>query len=405
MPDVDSLTRDTDEIWTAMWDESRPTVLAKGMFFPDKTRLSRAAKMYSVKECHEMTVWESTPDVYKVVCRRWFMGCHWMLRASKKKICMWKVGKYIGTHTCEMDTFSGNHFNLDVDLISLVLIPHIEASIRYKNKECIISVHQEYGCTITKRKEFLGRKHAFEIVYGNWDKSFAALPKYMAALQHFNPGTVVEWKLERSPRIPEYIFKYVFWAFKPAIDAFAICANEIQETWTLFLNHLKEYVVKQRSGICLISDRHGGIISSVENLPAWQELYVYHLYCMRHLKANFQKGHPNKDLHDLMWMSATYHQEHKFRRHMESIRQEDEAAYRWLMRHKPKKWTLHADGGRRWGILTTNVSEYFNGLLKSARGLPVTAMVRMSFKEMAERFVKRAAAAMSLMERGVEFMP
>ncbi|XP_070020720.1 uncharacterized protein [Nicotiana sylvestris] len=105
----------------------------------------------------------------------------------------------------------------------------------------------------------------------------------MAALQNFNPGTVVEWKLERSPGIPEYIFRYVFWASKPAIDGFvycrlvisidgthiyrkydiklliaivvdangqifppvfAICANESQETWTLFLNHLKEHVIK-----------------------------------------------------------------------------------------------------------------------------------------------------------------
>ncbi|XP_070007980.1 uncharacterized protein [Nicotiana sylvestris] len=295
-----------------------------------------------------------------------------------------------------MDTFNGNHFNLDIDLISLVLIPYIKASIRY-----------------------------------------------MTALQQLNLGMVVEWKLERILGKPEYTFNYMFWAFKPAIDvfshcrpvisiddthvygkydikllifvavdangqifplAFAICANESQEMWMLFLNHLKEYVVKQRSGIYLISDRHGGILSSVENLLAWQEPYAYHRYCVRHLKANFQKAHPNKDLHDLMWMAATDHQQHKFRRHIEYIRQEDEATYHWLMQHNPEKWTLHVDGGRRWGTLTTNVSESFNGLLKSARGLPITAMVRMSFKQMAERFVERSVAAMSLMEKGVAFM-
>ncbi|XP_070035158.1 uncharacterized protein [Nicotiana tomentosiformis] len=224
----------------------------------------------------------------------------------------------------------------------------------------------------------------------------------MAALQHFNPGTVVEWKLERSSGIQEHIFRYVFWAFKRAIDgfvhcrsvisiydtrvygkydiklliavavdanvsifplAFTICTNESQETWTLFLNHLKEHVVTQRLGICLISDRHGSILSSVQNLPAWKEPYAYHRYCVRHLKANFQKAHPNKDLHDLIWMAATDHQDCKFKRRMESIRQEDQGAYRWLMRHELDKWTLHADGGRRWGILTTNISESFNGLL------------------------------------------
>ncbi|XP_070032534.1 uncharacterized protein [Nicotiana tomentosiformis] len=272
-----------------------------------------------------------------------------------------------------------------------------------------------------------------EIQTAIWDDSrptvlAKALPKYMDALQHFNLGTVVEWKLEQSPRKPEYIFNYVFWAFKPAIDgfshcrlvsthvygkydiklliavavdasgqifplAFAICANEIQEMWTLFLNDLKEQVVKQRSGICLISDRHSGILSSVENLPVWKEPYAYHSYCVRHFKANFQKAHPNKDLYDLMWMAATDRQEHKFWRHMESIRQEDERAYHWLMRHELHKWTLHADGGRRWGILTTNVSESFNGLLKSVRGLPVTAMVQISFKQIAESMITASTLA------------
>ncbi|XP_070024867.1 uncharacterized protein [Nicotiana sylvestris] len=302
--------------------------------------------MYSVRECREMMVWESSLDVYKVVCRRWFTSCHWMLPTSKKKTGLWKVGKYIGTHNCEIDTFNGNHLNLDIDLISLQLIPHIEATIRYKIKECITSVHQEYGCTITKRKAYLGRKRAFEIIYGDWDKSFASLPRYMTALKHFNPGTVIEWKLEQSVGRPEYISRYVFWAFKPAIDgfvhcrpvisidgthiygkydiklliviavdangqifplAFAICANESEETWTLFLNHLKQHVVKQRSGICLISDRHSGILSFVEHLLEWQEPYAYHRYCVRHLKDNFQKKYPNKDLYDLMRMAATDH--------------------------------------------------------------------------------------------------
>ncbi|XP_070022741.1 uncharacterized protein [Nicotiana sylvestris] len=238
---------------------------------------------------------------------------------------LWKMGKYIGTHNCEMDTFNRNHFNLDVDLISLQLVPHIEAVITYKIKKCITSIHQEYRCTITKRKAYLGRKRAFEIVYGDWDKSFASLPKYMAALKHFNPGTVVEWKLEQSAGRPEYIFRYVFWAFKPAINGFvhchlvifidgthvyenfAICANESEKAWMLFLNHLKQHVVKQRSGICLVSDQHDSILSSIEHLLEWKESYAYQRYCVRHMKANFKKKYPNKDLHYLMRMAVTDH--------------------------------------------------------------------------------------------------
>ncbi|XP_070020490.1 uncharacterized protein [Nicotiana sylvestris] len=226
-----------------------------------------------------------------------------------------------------------------IDLISLVLIPHIKASIRYKIKECITTVHQEHGHTIAKRKAYLGHKRAFEIVYGKWDKSFADLPRYMAALQQLNPGTVVEWKLEKILGKPEYTFNYVFWVFKPAINGFSHCRPVISIDGTHVYG---KYDIKL--SIVVAVDANGQIYplafaicanesqeTSMENLPAWQEPYDYHRYCVRHFKANFQKAHPNKDLHDLMWMAATDHQQHKFRRHMEYIRQEDEAAYHWLM--------------------------------------------------------------------------
>ncbi|XP_075086482.1 uncharacterized protein LOC142169150 [Nicotiana tabacum] len=88
MPDVDALTRDLEEIRTTMWDESRATVLSKGILFADKARLSRAVRMYNIKECREIVVHESSPDVYKVIYHRWFTGCKWMLHARKLKINM-----------------------------------------------------------------------------------------------------------------------------------------------------------------------------------------------------------------------------------------------------------------------------------------------------------------------------
>lgn len=48
MSDVKALTRNFDEFRTTMWDESRSTVLAKGMFFQHKARVSRACKMHDV---------------------------------------------------------------------------------------------------------------------------------------------------------------------------------------------------------------------------------------------------------------------------------------------------------------------------------------------------------------------
>ena len=44
-----------------------------------------------------------------------------------------------------------------------------------------------------------------------------------------------------------------------------------------------------------------------------------------------------------------------------------------------EKWTLAHDGGHCYGAMTTNLSESFNGILKSARNLPITALVEHTY--------------------------
>ena len=43
-----------------------------------------------------------------------------------------------------------------------------------------------------------------------------------------------------------------------------------------------------------------------------------------------------------------------------------------------QNWALSHDGGRRYGIMTTNMSEVFNSVLQGARSLPVTALVQLN---------------------------
>ncbi|XP_059285906.1 uncharacterized protein LOC132039440 [Lycium ferocissimum] len=112
-----------------------------------------------------------------------------------------------------------DHCDLDSNMIVAVLVGDIAKSPRYKIKDCIIAVLKVYHKTISRRKAYLGNRRAHEIVYGNWQGSFKTLPRYTEALQHFNPSTVVEWKLG----VPGNIFEFVFWAFKPCIDGSAHC--------------------------------------------------------------------------------------------------------------------------------------------------------------------------------------
>ena len=54
----------------------------------------------------------------------------------------------------------------------------------------------------------------------------------------------------------------------------------------------------------------------------------------------------------------------------------DDDIKEWLEVQPKEKWALSYDfGGRRYGNMTINLSEIYNNILKSVRGLPVTAIV------------------------------
>ncbi|XP_060201816.1 uncharacterized protein LOC132630243 [Lycium barbarum] len=101
-------------------------------------------------------------------------------------------------------------------MIAQVLLKDVAETPRIPIKDCIRNVKTVYHKTISKRKGYLGHRPAFEMIYENWEGSFQTLLRYIAALQKFNIGTVVEWRL-----MPGNILNFVFWTFKPCINGFA----------------------------------------------------------------------------------------------------------------------------------------------------------------------------------------
>ncbi|KAK6791845.1 hypothetical protein RDI58_010926 [Solanum bulbocastanum] len=86
---------------------------------------------------------------------------------------------------------------------------------------------------------------------------------------------------------------------------------------------------------------------------------------------------------------------------MQQIKTLNAEAYKWLNDLPLEKWTMYLDNGHKWGSLTTNVFESYNGVLKKARGLPITAMVHMTIKALIDRFVERNTFANALLEQNM----
>ena len=100
---------------------------------------------------------------------------------------------------------------------------------------------------------------------------------------------------------------------------------------------------------------------------------------MCHLASNFMNRFKDKTLKNLVYKVALATEVGKFNKHMDIIERINLEAQRWLENVHFKKWALSHDGGRRYGIMTTNMFKVFNSVLKGARSLPVTTLVQFTF--------------------------
>ncbi|KAI5682763.1 hypothetical protein M9H77_03991 [Catharanthus roseus] len=87
-----------------------------------------------------------------------------------------------------------------------------------------------------------------------------------------------------------------------------------------------------------------------------------------------------------MWQAGTETKQWKFDRVMKEIQERNVDAYIYLMKLDADKWTLLHDGGHRHGIMTTNISEALNSVLKKARVLPLKALVELLFNKLVKYF-------------------
>ncbi|KAL0345273.1 UNVERIFIED_CONTAM: hypothetical protein Sradi_4358600 [Sesamum radiatum] len=125
---------------------------------------------------------------------------------------------------------------------------------------------------------------------------------------------------------------------------------------------------------------------------------VGHRFCLRHICSNFNTKYKNIQLKDLCWRAGAEQNVRKFERIMKEIRGLNEEAFDWLQRIDKAQWTLSHNGGWRTGILTTNMSECINGVLKGSKRLPIIAIVRITLDRTVHYFLERTTRCNRMMK-------
>ncbi|KAH7854428.1 hypothetical protein Vadar_013718 [Vaccinium darrowii] len=453
------MTRDT---WTNVLDPT-PAILRtsnlgwdgtselfKGQVFLSKLELQRTTERYSMDRNVMYCVDQSTKKLLVLKCKNEGDGgtCNWRLRATRKDgEEEWKITKYEGPHSCLAVSITPDHRMLTARYISSRILNLVREDPSLKIKVLQASVRDTTGgYNPSYDKTWLGKQIAIESIFGDWDQSYEKLPRYLAAVQHFNPGT--EFKINTVPSVipGTVIFDQVFWAFASAIEgfrhcrpvlcvdgtfltgkykgvmlivvsqdaenqlfpiAFAVVERETKESWGWFLDCLRCYVT-QRTGLCLISDRHHGLVNYAKDEPSWRPPYAYHRYCARHIRANYVRRH-GQVAGRQVFCAATEIQPRKFERELNKTKRfivtdgpnkGKEKVYDDLMAIPLERWSFAHDGGMRYGSKTTNVVECFNGVLKDARHLPITAMVMTTFFKSVEYFNDKVRKSLARMDAG-----
>ena len=100
---------------------------------------------------------------------------------------------------------------------------------------------------------------------------------------------------------------------------FSITEGENIDSWGGFLACIRNRVT-QRTGICVISDRHLGIMAAmIDPHIGWTTPSAYHKICMRHLASNFMTRLKDKLVKNFVCRKALARTQRKFNKHMATI--------------------------------------------------------------------------------------
>ena len=127
--------------------------------------------------------------------------------------------------------------------------------------------------------------------------------------------------------------------------AFSITKCKNNDSWGWFLACIKN-IVTQRTRICVISDRHPGIMAVMSHPHlCCVASSAYHRICMRHLASNFMTRFKYKLLKNLVCRATLTTTQRKFNKHMATIGRINSEAQQWLEAIPLELWALSHDRG------------------------------------------------------------
>ena len=447
-------------------------VVVQGAKYPNIDALKEAVKQWSISLRREFRVVKSGSKEYEVKCLK--DGCPWRVHAYKGR---WKSHwqcSIVTEHNCSLEGVEQSHRNLTSAFVANHMYRYIVEKFNFEPKLIIRHIEQDFHYTISYIKAWRAKQKVFEMRFGTYEASYDNLPRMLSCIAERNHGSFYDIYQIPSMSGGPSILQRAFFCLGACVKAFQSCPpvlcidgtfltgkykgtiltaigvdcnnqvlpvafafveGENTESWYWFLQRVKYNVVARRPNVCLISDRHAGLLAAIEELqsgsetspPIWPD--VRNRWCVRHMGANFFDRFKNKDIMDLFKRLCIQNQQRKFNSIWKTLdemtaelektraststssrRQSDGLAARkpfshWIQGAPKENWSfLYDTDGSRYGIRTTNLAECYNMVMRNVRALPLVGIVEFILYGCAKYFRERyMAATIHMNVPGVEF--
>ncbi|XP_062104108.1 uncharacterized protein LOC133815269 [Humulus lupulus] len=389
-------------------------VFKLGLVFSSGAVFKQAVREYAIMNGKDISFKKNDPHRVRVVCRG--VNYPWVCFASKIDDSQTFVIKtYINEHKCSRN--NTNRFATS-KWLSKKYLDEFKSNENWRLSAFIQKVSKYHVLEVSKHKAYKAKRLATKTIEGTYEEQYTALYDYAEEIKYTNKGSTVEFLTDMAPNgKPRFKRMYICYAglkngfsegCRPVIGldgchikgphqgqlltaigidanngmypiAFAVVEIENKDSWSWFMNLLKEDCkILNSNHWTFITDKQKGLEQALKGM--WEEGVpeAEHRHCARHLEKNFSKVYKEKTLKDLIWKAARQVTITGFHAVMEEIKNENEQAYEWLLEKGPIHWSRsHFRTHPQCDILLNNLCESFNGLkaILAARDRPILSML------------------------------
>ncbi|XP_031111950.1 uncharacterized protein LOC116015922 [Ipomoea triloba] len=403
-----------------------------GMTFATKQEFREAVQSYGFKNGKDIRTPRNDKERVVVECSQ--HGCPW--RIGLRKVVnshYWRILNMVDVH--EACTWAWENSMVKASVIAKRWAKELKNHPDWMMKKFKDAVCSKEGFYVSDQQAYRAIWKAKKQRVGDDEDNFKRIWSYCAELSRTNPKT--SYVVKTSDLIAEngqnrFLRMYICWEpskqgfkhYRPLIGvgrchlrcatggkmltivsvdandsifplAYAIVEGEKKESWSWFLQLLKEdleITEDNEKGFCFISDKYKGLIPAfVDVLPT-----VEHRFCVSNLHANMKvAGFQGNALKDALWACARATTLNSYNDYLRKLRALDEDTYQWLGDKSPNEWSRsHFSTHNHFDMLVNNICESFNSSSLVARDKPIIECLETIRKMlMSTFFEKRQKAA------------